>query len=289
VAQNASAAPAASGKRFDIGAPIGLLLGWGAVLVAFILDGGQISALVRVPSMILVFGGTIGALIICFPLPIILRIPTFVRMALFADSDDPLITVQTFVRLADKARREGLLSLEEEAQGIENELLREGIQEVVDGTAAEQIQDLLEIRIGAVETRHKEGWYLFEQAGGFAPTLGIIGTVVSLVLVLTQLNTLGTAGLGEAISGAFIATLYGVSSANLFWGPIGQRLKKKSEAEVEKMRMTIEGILGLQAGDAPRLVRAKLEGYLSPADRVRSQQSGQQGSPNLAAAAAGAR
>jgi chemotaxis protein MotA len=180
--------------------------------------------------------------------------------------------------------------LEDEAAQLHDEFMKDGIQEVVDGTPPEQISELLEIRISEMEARHKEGFEMFNQAAGFAPTMGIIGTVLGLVVVLGGLASSDTAALGHAISTAFIATLFGVASANLFWGPFGQRLKRKSEEEVAHRRMILEGILAIQAGDAPRLVRSKLEGFLSPADRKRSAQAAERASGGVGEpAAAGAR
>jgi chemotaxis protein MotA len=202
-----------------------------------------------------------------------MRLPKVFQKAIFAGKEDPLEAVQTFVRLADKARREGLLSLEDEAAGLHDEFMKDGIQEVVDGTPPEQISELLEIRIAEMEARHKEGFSMFLACGGFSPTMGIIGTVLGLVVVLGGLADSDAGALGHAIAVAFVATLYGVLMANIFWLPIGERLKGRSAEEVAHKRMIVEGILAIQAGDAPRLVRTKLEGFLSPADRVRSKQA----------------
>lgn len=269
---------------------VGIILAFAGMLFAFWLEGGDFASLVLPTPFIIVIGGTIFILLAAFPLPTFMKLPKIFKRSIMSESEDPLEAVQTFVRLADKARREGLLSLEDEAATLHDDFMRDGIQEVVDGTPPEQISELLEIRISEMEARHKEGFSMFEAAGGFAPTMGIIGTVLGLVVVLAGLGDSDTGTLGHAIAVAFIATLYGVMTANLFWLPIANRLKRKSEEEVAHKRMIVEGILSIQAGDAPRLVRTKLEGFLSPADRARSQQVAQGGGAGVGeAAAAGAR
>lgn len=269
---------------------VGVFGGIAALIGAFVYEGGSVASLILPTPIIIVFGGTIAALIACTPMPTFVKLGKVFSKALVSEREDPLEAVQAFVRLADKARREGLLSLEDEANALHDEFMRDGIQEVVDGTPPEQISELLEIRIAETEARHKEGFSMFLNAGGFSPTMGVIGTVLGLIVVLGGLGSSGTEELGHAIAVAFIATFYGVLAANLFWLPMGERLKRKSEEETTHRRMIIEGILAIQAGDAPRLVRTKLEGFLSPADRVRSQQAAERAAGGVGEpAAAGAR
>lgn len=282
MAQNRPSGPKKSFDIFGIGGVLGGTLALG---VAYLMEGGNLAALVLPSPLIIVFGGTFATLVAAFPFPTVMKLGKVFMKAMNSDVEDPLEAVQTFVRLADKARREGLLSLEDESSTLHDEFMRDGIQEVVDGTPPEQISELLEIRIGEMEARHKECYSMFEAAGGFAPTMGIIGTVLGLVVVLGGLGDSDAGELGHAIATAFIATLYGVFTANIIWLPLGQRLKRKSEEETSHKRMIIEGILAIQAGDAPRLVRTKLEGFLSPADRTRSQQAAQGGGVGEPAAA----
>lgn len=287
MAQNRPAGPKKSMDPFGIGAAI---LGFVAMMVAYLMEGGDLAALVAPTPAIIVFGGTFFALLTAYPLPLVMRLPKIFGKAVSTEHEDPLEAVQTFVRLADKARREGLLSLEDEAATLHNEFMKDGIQEVVDGTPPEQISELLEIRISETEARHKEGFGMFLAAGGIAPTMGIIGTVLGLVVVLASLGDSDAGQLGHAIAIAFIATLYGVMSANVFWIPIGERLKGRSTEEIAHKRMIVEGILAIQAGDPPRLVRTKLEGFLSPADRARSRRAAESPGGGIGEpAAAGAR
>ncbi|MGH2353504.1 MAG: motility protein A [Chloroflexota bacterium] len=288
--QNGHAGPSA---KFDIGAPIGIFGGLTLLIFAFVLEGGSPMSLWGLSSFLIVIGGTVATLLITFPVHVVVSFPKFLKKGFVEQHQDRVELVRTFVRLAEKARRQGLLSLEDEAQQLSDPFLRDGIQEVVDGTPAEQIREILEIRISEMEARHREGIAFFENGGGFAPTMGIIGTVMGLVVTLSKLAEAGTEELGHSIAVAFIATLYGISSSNLFWLPLAQRLRKKSEAEAGYLNLMVEGILGVQAGDAPRLVRAKLEGFLSPKERERLNAPSQsedaiQGGPVAQPAGAGA-
>jgi len=286
VAQNA---PAETGtkKGIDIFGIVAIVGGLFMVLGSWIaFEHGNPSSLAQPSPPIIVFGGTFAALFIAFPPAVVLNFPKLLGKALTIHTEDPVLVVQTFVRLAERARREGLLSLEEEAQGLPSEFMRNGIQEVVDGTPLEQIQLLLETEISSMEERHKLGADVFEQGGGFAPTMGIIGTVLGLMSTLGSLSTAGTESLGESIAVAFIATFMGILSCNFFWLPIAKRLRRKSEEEVAYYRMIVEGILAIQAGDSPRVVGAKLEGFLPPHEKARLRAAEQSGSAATAAAAA---
>jgi chemotaxis protein MotA len=169
------------------------------------------------------------------------------------------------VSLADKARREGLLALDAQLAEIDDPFTRNALQLVVDGTDPEMVHAILEAEVDGMAARHAAGALPFEKAGGFAPTMGIIGTVLGLVHVLQNLAAPAT--LGPSISAAFIATLMGVGSANVVFLPIANRLKAISSEEMELRMMTLEGILSIQAGDNPRLVGEKLMSYLAPAER----------------------
>ncbi|MBA4385750.1 MAG: hypothetical protein C0410_13515 [Anaerolinea sp.] len=164
--------------------------------------------------------------------------------------------------MADKARREGLLALEEESKKIKDPFLQKGIMLVVDGVDPSQVRAILETNIENLEERHKKGAAAFAGAGGFAPTFGIIGTVMGLMNALKMLDD--PEKLAEAIAGAFLATLWGLLFANLIFLPLGNKLKAKSQEEVHYRNLLTEGILALQAGENPRIVREKLNAFLAP-------------------------
>jgi chemotaxis protein MotA len=169
------------------------------------------------------------------------------------------------VRYAEMARKEGLLTLEEMIANVKNEFLKKGIQLIVDGTDPALVRDILEIETEYMEERHKIGIEIFKQAGGYAPTMGIIGTVLGLISALGNLKD--TAGIGPRISIAFIATFYGVFSANVLWLPLAKKLQISTQEEISARQIIIEGILSIQAGEHPRVIGEKLISFLPPAQR----------------------
>ena len=191
-----------------------------------------------------------------------LRLPVVAKNAFFAKEMDRGEIINLMVGFAQKARREGILVLEEDAARVDNSLLKLGIQLAVDGTPQEMVREILEVEVDAMHERHKQGEQIFATMGGFGPTLGIIGTVMGLVHMLGNLSD--PKSMGPAIAGAFIATLYGVSSANLVFLPIAGKLKLRDEEEVMFSQMIVEGILAIQSGDSPRTVEAKMRAFLSP-------------------------
>ena len=192
-------------------------------------------------------------------------VPVLYKKAMSTEPPDYRAEIDRIVEFAEKARREGLLALDAEVGQIEDDFLRKGMQLVVDGTDPELVREILENEIDGMASRHHHGAQPFEKAGGLAPTLGIIGTVMGLVHVLQNLSQPAT--LGPAISGAFIATLMGVGSANVVYFPVATKLKEISGEEAELRTLTLEGILAIQAGDNPRMVQQKLLSYLAPDER----------------------
>jgi chemotaxis protein MotA len=267
----------------DLGSYGGLVFGLFSLGFAFWLEGGDFAALLLPSPIIIIFGGTSATLAMCLPMSP-LAWGGFFSAAFTNVHHDAVATIQTFVRLAEKARREGLLSLESEMGNIHDAFMKEGVQEVVDGTPAEQITDIFMVRIDQMEKRHHVGKEFFGQGGAFAPCMGIIGTVLGLTIVLGSLGGADAAALGHSIATAFIATLFGVALANLLLLPMGKRCQIKSEHEVEYMNMLVAGILSIQAGDSPRLVRAKLNSYLPPAEQKRLAKAAEGGAAATSAA-----
>lgn len=246
----------------DLATVIGLLLAWGALVGSLVMEGGDPRALINIPAALLVFGGTLGAATVSFRLNQIMGIPDILRKAFTAKEQDVPATIAMLVGFAERARRDGLLTLEDEAMKADDEFLQRGIRLAVDGTDPELVRDILTTEIYFLQTRHKTGESIFTTMGGFAPTLGIIGTVMGLIHMLANLSDPGK--MGPLIAGAFIATLYGVSSANLIFLPIGNKLKARSADEVLVREVIIEGILAIQAGDNPRIVEDKLKAFIAP-------------------------
>jgi chemotaxis protein MotA len=250
----------------DLGTIIGLVLAWGAFFGSVIMEGGDISSMIVPSAAVLVFGGTLGATMMSFPLSAIIGMPGVIKQAFMSKNEDLSATIKMLVTFAERARREGLLALEDEAKDVEDTFLKKGIQLAIDGTDPELVREIMQTDIAFLGTRHHEGANLFATMGGFSPTLGVIGTVAGLVHMLANLSDPGT--MGPSIAAAFIATLYGVSSANLLFLPLSNKLKLTSAAEVLGREIVMEGILSIQAGDNPRIVEEKLKAFLAPKQRV---------------------
>lgn len=239
---------------------IGVVLALVAIVGSVTMEGGNIAAIVLPAPMLLVFGGTIGAAIAGGVLRDAKSLPKELIRAFKSKTPTPDVAVETLVRLAGKARREGLLALESEASEIDDAFLRRGLQLAIDGTDAEEVAIILSTEVDTKRSTDKAAAKLFSDMGGYAPTIGIIGTVLGLVKVLGHLGS--PTELGAEIASAFVATLWGVMSANVFWLPLASRLKRVSQTECEQMELVIEGILAIQAGSNPRLIEQKLQSLL---------------------------
>lgn len=244
---------------------IGIGAACGGLLLGALMEGSAIGAFLNLAAALIVFGGTFGATLASTSLESVKRIPALYRKAMSSEKPDLGGRVALLVSLADRARREGLLALEGEIDELDDDFTRKGLQLVVDGTEPELILQVMENEIDGDSGRNAADRAVFEKAGGFAPTMGIIGTVMGLVHVLENLDAPST--LGPAISGAFIATLYGVASANVVFLPVASRLRHIGDAETALRELTIEGLLAIQAGDNPRIVADKLQAFVPPEER----------------------
>jgi chemotaxis protein MotA len=211
-------------------------------------------------------------------------IPALYKKACSTGPPDYRAELDRIVTFAEKARREGLLALDGEVGEIDDPFVRKGMQLVVDGTDPEVVREVLETELDGMASRHKAGAQPFVQAGGFAPTLGILGTTMHLVVILQNLDKPET--LGPMIAAAFIATLLGVASANVIFLPAGARLKQLSQEELHARALIVEGILSIQAGDNPRVVQEKLITFVPPKQRLSEEQQAEAAAAAKAAAAA---
>jgi chemotaxis protein MotA len=252
----------------DLTTILGLVLGFALIAVVMILDGGSPAELFTAPQAILLtMGGAIVAAVISFPLKAVTAMPQWFIKCFTSPKHEVAAAIEALTMMSDKARREGLLALEEESRKLEDEFLKKGVMMVVDGVDPAQVRAILEIEIRHMQERHEQGGInFFTAAGGYGPTMGIIGTVMGLITVLQELDNPGE--LGKNIATAFLATLWGILSANLIWLPLAGKLKAKSEEEVAYRHLMLEGILALQAGENPRIVRDKLNAFLPPKERV---------------------
>ena len=241
----------------------GLIVGLVILVVVMIMDGGSPAELFAVPqAILLIIGGSLAATTITLPISAVVKFPTYIMKAVMSTHFAEKEAIEILAKMADKARREGLLALEEESKKIKDPFLQNGIMLVVDGVDPNQVRTILSTQVEHMHERHRQGYGLFAQAGGFAPTFGIIGTVMGLISVLKQLDD--PAKLAESIASAFLATLWGLLMANLIYLPLSAKLKGRSEEEAAYKTMLMEGILSIQAGENPRVLREKLVAFLPP-------------------------
>src|SRR5690349_11032823 len=239
----------------DPGTFAGIGLAFGAIFASMILEGGSPASIMLIPPIVLVFGGTLGAAMAGGMLKDFLGIiGSFQRILLGkAVASDAL--VESIVKLAEKARREGLLALEDAMKEVDNPFLKKGLQLAIDGTDSDELRDILEAEVDAKRKADKAAAKIFDGMGGYAPTIGIIGTVIGLVHVLENLSD--PSKLGHLIAGAFVATLWGVMSANIMFLPFGKRIMAVAGAEAARMELGIDGVLAIQAGANRRVVATK--------------------------------
>ncbi|NMO96682.1 flagellar motor protein [Paenibacillus lemnae] len=240
---------------------IGILAGLAALVGGFIWEGGHLGGLLQGTAALIVFGGTFAAVMISFPASRLRTIPSALKTAFGRRSRSSEDLIEDIVDMAVMARREGVLALEKASAEHPDPFLREGMGMVVDGTDEDTVRQILELEMDAVEQKHEAYAKIFESAGGYAPTMGIIGTVMGLIHVLGSLQD--PTQLGPSIAVAFTATLYGVASANIIFLPIASKIKARGEEEIQNMELLFEGILAVQNGQHPLLVRKKLKSYTS--------------------------
>lgn len=245
---------------------IGIAAATAGILLSAMMEGTSPASFINMPAIIIIMVGTGGATMASVGMDGMKRIPSLYKLVMSAEPPDLAGRVELLVSLAEQARREGLLALDAQVAEIDDAFTKKGLQLVVDGVDPDLVRDILEAEIDGMAARHHTGAAPFEKAGGFAPTMGIIGTVMGLVHVLENLSSPAT--LGPSISSAFIATLMGVGSANVIFLPVAARLKALSSEEVELRTLTLDGILSVQAGDNPRVVADKLTSYVPPLERV---------------------
>ncbi len=248
----------------DIGTVIGIIAAFGLVLWGIML-GGSLSQFWDAPSVAIVLGGTTAALLVSFPLSRITGMVAVVRKAFFAAPQEPGSVIAKMVRYAERARREGMLALEEDSESEPDAFLRKGLRLAVDGTDPNLLEKILETDIGQIEARHKSGKSILETGGTFAPAFGMIGTLIGLINMLASLEDPSSIGAGMAT--ALITTFYGALMANAVFLPMAGKLELRSGEEILVKEMVIDGIMAIQSGDSPRIVEEKLKSFLSPSQR----------------------
>jgi chemotaxis protein MotA len=248
----------------DLATIIGLIAAFLLIAIS-ILTGQGVSFFFSISSVMIVFGGLMGATLVNYPLSEVLAVIRVARNAFLIRSAPPYETIDILVDIAEKARREGILAIERELDDIQDDFMKLGIQYAVDGTEPETIRAILESELTSMEDRHRQGKKIFEAMGAFAPAFGMIGTLIGLIQMLAALDDPSKIGAGMAT--ALVTTLYGSLAANIVFLPMAGKLEYRSREESRRKELIIEGILSIQSGDNPRIVREKLKTFLPPQDR----------------------
>lgn len=251
----------------DKASVIGIVLAVGGVLAGLWLEGGNLQQIVQPTAAMIVFGGTLGAIMLQFPLPVVVAAVRRLGPVFFGPRRDPEAMIQQLVKYAQRARRDGIVSLDKELAEITDPFLKKSLMLAVDGTEPEELRSIMELELSNHEEYEEQVPQVFESAGGFAPTIGIIGAVLGLIQVMQHLDKIDEVGRGIAV--AFVATIYGVGSANLLYLPISGKMKIRIRQEQIVREMTLEGVISILEGMNPHMLETKLLGFL-----VNAQDSG---------------
>lgn len=245
----------------------GVILAVGGILLGLMLEGGRLSQVVQPTAAMIVFGGTMGAVLIQFPLVVVAG--AFRRLAhvFFEPKQQPQDAIRELVQFANQARREGIVSLDQHLETIQEPFLKKSLMLAVDGTEPQELRKMMELDLDNQAEREEQFPQLFESAGGFSPTIGIIGAVLGLIQVMQHLDKIDEVGRGIAV--AFVATIYGVGAANLFFLPAAGKLKIRLREEQIVREMTLEGVISILEGMNPRMLELKLLGFLYDATTAR--------------------
>ena len=244
----------------DISSLIGAIIGVVSILIGQALEGGNIGQLLQITAALIVFGGTIGGVVLSFSKEDLIGAIIALQDVVLDKKVDFDETIADIIRYAVKGRKEGVIALEKDAKYASDPLLMLGLQAVSDGTDPTLVRQMLETQMTLEETQVAARAKVWESAGGYSPTIGIIGAVLGLIQVMQNLSDPSKLGAGIAV--AFVATVYGVGAANLFYIPFGSKIKTKFRKELLKKEMITEGILAIQAGESPALIERKLQSFI---------------------------
>ncbi len=248
------------------GSIYGFILGILSIFGAFLFEGGSMRALFLGPAMLIVFGGTFSAVIIGFGLEKFLTMFTLIKKAYYPEEYDVPAMIEIFSEIAIRGRKNGLLSIEKDIDRFEHYFTRKLMRFLLDGSDAESIESIARFEMRSMQERHMSNIAIFSKMGGYAPTMGILGTVLGLIMTLANAGS-DPAMLIHNIASAFIATLWGVFTANIFWLPIGDKLKQCHIEEKRLMEVSLEGVLALHTGEIPSLIKQRLASLLSQGEQ----------------------
>ncbi len=246
----------------DIASLVGELMAIGLIVAAIITGGGSFASFIDIPSLMVVIGGAIAAALICFPLKSMIRLPMVTKNVFLNKPLDLNVLIERLVSLADTARRDGLLALESRMEEIDDNFIKLGLQMAVDGTRPDVIEDIMRTEMEAVANRHRDGKSVLDQMGRFAPAFGMIGTLMGLIMMLSNMSDPSAIGKGMAV--ALITTLYGAIASNVLFLPFAEKLGFINKQELLGLEITIRGIMAIQSGENPRVIEQKLNTFLPP-------------------------
>ena len=239
---------------------LGLLIGIAAIVGGQILEGGSVGSLSQPTALVIVFGGTMGAVMLQSPYATFVRGMRMVRWVWYPPVIDPQALIRQITVWSQLSRREGLLALENSLNQLKDPFARKGLQLLVDGAEPERLREVLEVEIDAFEQQQRAAARIWEAAGGYSPTIGILGAVLGLIHVMENLSEPSKLGAGIAV--AFVATIYGVGLANLVFLPMSNKLKAHIQRLIVHREMLVDGLVGIANGDNPRIIESRLQGYI---------------------------
>lgn len=248
----------------DVATIIGILSGLGLILYT-IISGGNLEIFIHIPSMMIVGGGSMAAILVNFPLKEVISVLGIVKKAFMSDEIDATNIIDLFINLAMKSRRDGILAIDKELHKIDDDFMRIGLEMAVDGAEPETIKNVMEVELNYLIERHKKGQQIFLSLGTFSPAFGMIGTLMGLIAMLKTLDDPTNIGAGMAV--ALITTFYGSVLANLLFLPIAGKLKNRSDHEITIKEMMIDGVLAIQYGEHPKNISRKLLNFIPPKTR----------------------
>ena len=263
----------------------GLIVAAGGIIGGLVLDGGKVSDIRQVTAAIIVLGGTLGAVMVTSPMSSLTSAAKGLKSVFFEEVIDMDAAVDEIIGYAAKARKNSIISLEEELDKIEDPFLKKALSLAVDGTDLKELRKMMDIEIFQAEKRDEAAIKVYESAGGYSPTVGIIGAVMGLIQVMKHLENIDEVGRGIAI--AFVATVYGVAVANLFFLPVANKLKARIHRDVQVKELFLEGVGSIVEGMNPKLIRIKLEAFLDPGGRKEDAPSKERATAAAPAAAKG--
>lgn len=246
-------------KRADISALVGICLAAGGILSGLILEGGRIADLAQLTGALIVMGGTLGAVLLTTPLSMVRSSVKRLRVVLWDEQHSAADIVEEIVVHAGIARKTGIVSLEQSAAQIANPFLQKALMLAVDGTELQAIRDIMQLEMKIEASDADTDAKVYEAAGGYAPTIGIIGAVIGLIQVMKHLDDIQKVGSGIAV--AFVATIYGVGSANLLFLPVAQKIRLRTVQSLRLKELMLEGVVSIIEGMNPRLIRRKLAAF----------------------------